>query len=104
MSVDDLRRRAEKLRTILKLIRQKREPLLVLAPGLQPTELKRVFPRATWFGEWSALLAALQARHGNGAVTVAVYRCAPLLIPSGTEERQGSCAAVRHPSRPSAQA
>ena len=31
---------------------------------------------------WPALRAALLARHGEGPVTVAVYRCAPFLIPT----------------------
>lgn len=84
----DLDRPFEKLRTVAKLIRQKQQHLMVLSPGLTPPELKALFPHAQWFGEWPTLLAALQTRHGDGAVTVAVYRCAPLLIPGGAEQTQ----------------
>jgi nickel-dependent lactate racemase len=84
----DLDRPLEKLRTMAKLIRQKQHRLIVLSPGLKPDELTAVFPHAQWFGEWPALLAALQARHGDGPLTVAVYRCAPFLIPSGAAELQ----------------
>ena len=84
----DLDRPLEKLRTMAKLIRQKQHRLIVLSPGLKPDELTAVFPHAQWFGEWPALLAALQARHGDGPLTVAVYRCAPFLIPSWAAELQ----------------
>ncbi len=82
----DLDRPFEKLRTAVKLIRQKQHQMMVLSPGLNPRDLKALFPHAQWFGEWPALRAALLARHGNEPVTVAVYRCAPLLIPSGMKQ------------------
>ena len=78
----DLDRPFEKLRTVVKLIRQKHHHLMVLSPGLKPQELNALFPHAQWFGEWSSLRDALQAQHGDRPVTVAVYRCAPFLIPS----------------------
>lgn len=78
----DLDRPFEKLRTVVKLIRQKHHHLMVLSPGLKPRELNALFPHAQWFGEWSSLRDALQAQHGDKPVTVAVYRCAPFLIPS----------------------
>lgn len=84
----DLDRPFEKLRTVAKLIRQKQHHLMVLSPGLKPQELNALFPHAQWFGEWPGLRAALQARHGDGPLTVAVYRCAPFLIPSGAAELQ----------------
>ena len=77
----DLDRPLEKLQTVAKLFRQKQHHLMVLSPGLDSGELLSLFPHARWFGEWAALKAALLARHGDGPVTVAVYRCAPFLIP-----------------------
>lgn len=82
----DLDRPFEKLRTAVQLIRQKQQQMMVFSPGLHPRDLKALFPRAQWFGEWPALRAALLARHGTGPVTVAVYRCAPFLIPSGMKQ------------------
>ena len=82
----DLDRPIEKLRTVVKLIRQKQHHLMVLSPGLKPGDLNALFPHAQWFGDWPSLRAALEARHGNRPVTVAVYRCAPFLIPSGTTQ------------------
>jgi nickel-dependent lactate racemase len=84
----DLDRPFEKAMTVAKLIRQKQHHLMVLSPGLKAKDLKGLFPHAQWFGDWPALQAALRARHGEGAVTVAVYRCAPFLIPSRTEQAQ----------------
>ena len=84
----DLDRPFEKLGTVVKLIRQKRHHLMVLSPGLDGKALQSMFPHAQRFGEWSALRAALLARHGEGPLTVAVYRCAPFLIPSASDLKQ----------------
>ena len=78
----DLDRPLEKLRTVAQLIRRKQQPLMLLSPGLKGQDLKSMFPHAQQFGDWPALRAALLARHGKGPVTVAVYRCAPFLIPT----------------------
>jgi hypothetical protein len=81
----DLDRPLEKLQTVAKLFRQKQHHLMVLSPGLDSGELLSLFPHARWYGEWPALKAALVAHHGEGPVTVAVYRCAPFLIPAGAK-------------------
>jgi nickel-dependent lactate racemase len=78
----DLDRPLEKLRTMAQLIRRKQHHLMVLSPGLKGQDLTSMFPHAQRFGDWPALRAALLARHGEGPVTVAVYRCAPFLIPT----------------------
>lgn len=85
----DLDRPLEKLRTMATLIRRKQHHLMVLSPGLKPKDLKSLFPNAQWFGDWPSLKDALLTRHGERAVTVAVYRCAPFLIP-GTMQAQGA--------------
>lgn len=100
----DLDRPFEKLRTVAKLMRQKQHHLMVLSPGLQAGDVTSLFPRARWFGDWPALKAALLARHGAGPVTVAVYRCAPFLIPAGTEQTPGVAARGTVPQRLSASA
>ncbi|MCC2640827.1 MAG: hypothetical protein K0S45_1240 [Nitrospira sp.] len=85
----DLDRPFEKVMTVAKLVRQKQHHMMVLSPGLKPRDLHGLFPNAQWFGDWPSLQAALRALHGDGPVTVAVYRCAPFLIPDGTKQAQG---------------
>ena len=84
----DLDRPFEKLGTIMKLLRQKQHHLMVLSPGLEGKDLHTMFPHAQRFGAWPALRAALVARHGEGPLTVAVYRCAPFLIPAALDLEQ----------------
>ncbi|HNM60547.1 MAG TPA: hypothetical protein PKL51_05325, partial [Nitrospira sp.] len=84
----DLDRPFEKLGTIMKLLRQKQHHLMVLSPGLEGKDLHTMFPHAQRFGAWPPLRAALVARHGEGPLTVAVYRCAPLLIPAALDLEQ----------------
>lgn len=78
----DLQRPADKLKTMAKLIREKQQPLMVLSSGLKQDDLQRVFPRARVFRRWEAVRDSLLARHGQGPIKVAVYRCAPLLLPA----------------------
>lgn len=85
----DLDRPFEKLRTVVKLLRQKQHQMMVLSPGLEAQDLKTMFPHAQRFGEWPALRAALVARHGERPLSVAIYRCAPLLVPVGTAQADG---------------
>lgn len=84
----DLDRPLEKLSTVVKLIRQKQHHLMVLSPGLDGKDLQSMFPHAQRFAEWPALRAALLARHGEGPLTVAIYRCAPFLIPAAADLKQ----------------
>ena len=84
----DLDRPLEKLGTVMKLILQKQHRLMVLSPGLDEQALKTMFPQAQRFGDWPALRAALLALHGVGPLTVAVYRCAPFLIPAAANLKQ----------------
>ncbi len=95
----DLDRPFEKLKTVVKLIRQKQHQMMVLSPGLNQRDLNTVFPHAQWFDAWPALRAALLARHGHGPVTVALYRCAPFLIPSGIQQSEDLRQKASYPER-----
>lgn len=95
----DLDRPLEKLGTVMKLIRQKQHHLMVLSPGLEGQDVKTMFPHAQRFGEWPALRAALEARHGDGPATVAVYRCAPFLVPNGMKQMEALKANSLYPAR-----
>lgn len=77
----DLRRPLEKVRNAAKLLTQGNVPVLALAPGLSDAELATVFKRASRFSEWRNLRTALEQRHSATGVKVALYRCAPLLLP-----------------------
>jgi nickel-dependent lactate racemase len=77
----DLQDPSDKLRIMMKLVQEKQQQLLVLSAGLKQEELMRVFPHARVFPEWNTLRELLLARHGLGSVKVAVYRCAPFLLP-----------------------
>jgi nickel-dependent lactate racemase len=85
----DLRYPTDKLKTMAKLIREKQQPLKVLSSGLKQDDLKRVFQHAQVLEEWAAVQASLLACHGRGPVKVAVYRCAPLLLPATADRRAG---------------
>jgi len=100
----DLRHPGDKLKTMARLIREKQQPFMVLSSGLKQDELRRVFSRALVFGKWEDLRRALIARHGRGPVKVAVYRCAPLLMPSGAKAMQEIEAKIRHQDRIAASA
>lgn len=98
----DLDRPFEKLRTVAKLLRQKQQQMMVLSPGLNPHDLQSMFPQAQWYGDGATLLTALRARHGDGPLTVALYRCAPFLIPRTMEQTQDVGASADVPPRLSA--
>lgn len=76
-----------KLQTMIHLWREKRQELLMYVPvwegaqGLTPAQLHAVFPRAKLYAAWPQLLVELQTRHLQLPVKVAVYQCAPLLLP-----------------------
>lgn len=95
----DLDRPFEKLKTVVKLIRQKQHQMMILSPGLNQRDLNTLFPHAQWFDAWPALRAALLARHGHGPVTVALYRCAPFLIPSGIQQSEDLRQKASYPER-----
>ncbi len=78
----DLRRPLEKVRNAARLLTQGNVPVLALAPGVSDAELATVFKRASRFSEWQGLRAALELRHSSAGVKVAMYRCAPLLLPT----------------------
>lgn len=88
--VADVRRPVEKVRTMVRLLRERSRPLMVLSAGLKAGDLERVLPHARVFNDWNGLQAELEARHGRKTVTVALYRCAPLLLPSVTDRERSS--------------
>lgn len=53
---------------------------LLYCPGISGDDLKAMYPAATLYRRWEDLADELVRRHGTALVSVAVYRCAPLLL------------------------
>jgi lactate racemase len=70
-----------KLGRFRSMLRERGFQVLVLSPHLKPEEVRTVFPRGRHFVKWDHLLESLKRRYPRGKVRVAVYRCAPLLLP-----------------------
>jgi len=51
---------------------------MMLCPNISDADMVKRFPVATLFRSWDELRAALEKKHGEGPVKVAVYPCAPL--------------------------
>ena len=51
---------------------------MLVAPNITSEDVAKRFAVAPHFRDWDTLLRELRARHGDGAVKVAVYPCAPL--------------------------
>jgi nickel-dependent lactate racemase len=79
----DITELAIKLGRFRSMLRERGFQVLVLSPHLKPEEVRTVFPRGRHFMKWEHLIEALMGRHPRGNVRVAVYRCAPLLLPGG---------------------
>ena len=58
----------------------------MLCPNISDADMTMRFPAATLYRTWDDLCAALEEKHGEGPVKVAVYPCAPLQyrIPAGS--------------------
>jgi nickel-dependent lactate racemase len=82
ISWHDLEAPLEKLRKFQRLYYQKSLDYLVYSPGVIEDELKQIFPNATLYRSWEPLLNDLRGKHPPQSTKVAIYRCAPLLIPS----------------------
>jgi len=77
----DLRNPLEKFHKFQRLYHQKSLDYLVYSPGVIEDELKRVFPNASLYRNWEPLLSDLCGKHPPESTKVAIYRCAPLMIP-----------------------
>jgi hypothetical protein len=60
----------------------------ILCPYISPEDLAKRFPVATLYRTWDEVLVALQRKHGDGPVKVAVYPCAPLQFARPGEDKR----------------
>jgi len=81
LRVQDVYNPVQFIKKTKKFLRKRNRALMVLSQGITPEELNPIFPHAKLYKNWEALLPELEARHRHSPVRVAVYRCAPLLIP-----------------------
>jgi len=63
--------------------KERRGELMVLSEGITSEELKSIFPEGKLYQSWDELLPEIENRFRKPPVKVAVYRCAPLLLPTG---------------------
>lgn len=70
-----------RLKSAFTLVTQKPKDVWMLSEGIRNDEFRALFPKGTIYRTWENLLADLQAKHPKLPVRVAVYRCAPFLIP-----------------------
>jgi hypothetical protein len=72
-------KQARHLVTSLTRTRSRRQlEFMLVAPNITPEDVAKRFAVAPHFRDWDTLLGELRTKHGEGAVKVAVYPCAPL--------------------------
>ena len=81
MRLKDLRDPIYKIKKIFTSYKQKKNNYMILSKGLNPTELKTVFPNGELFRTWGEILIELERLKPGATLKVAIYRCAPFLIP-----------------------
>jgi len=78
----DLGSPVEKITKLHRLYKQKSLKYWVYSTGVREEDLTPVFPNAKLYRRWELLLNELTQNHTSPSTKVAVYRCAPFLIPS----------------------
>jgi nickel-dependent lactate racemase len=71
-----------RIRAVKKILFHRTLQLLVVSSGLKESDLKKALPKAKLATGWEEALNLLIEKHGDHEpVTVAVYCCAPLMLP-----------------------
>ncbi len=78
----DLRAPVDRVKKMRRLYRQKSLDYMMVSTGVGEKELKSVFPNARLYRSWDNLLRDLVQHNKTNSTKVAVYRCAPFLIPA----------------------
>ena len=81
MRLKDLRDPIYKIKKIYINYKQKKNNYMILSKGLNLKELKTIFPNGELFRTWAEILKELERVKPGTTLKVAVYRCAPFLIP-----------------------
>jgi len=69
------------LQKLARFYKNTNRQILLLSEGISQDEITSVIPNAKVFTDWNILLNELESRHNQLPVKVAIYRCAPFLIP-----------------------
>jgi nickel-dependent lactate racemase len=69
------------LAAVYRLISRRSLPLIMVSSGLNTEQLKSVFPSGVLYPDWANARASLEQKYTSRRVKVAVYRCAPLMLP-----------------------
>ena len=86
----DLGTFAARLTAAKRLVSRKSLDVQVVSAGLTEDQLHSVFPSGRLYREWSSVRLALENAHPGSNVKAAVYRTAPLMIPSAETEQPAS--------------
>lgn len=79
----DLFTLGNRFRAVKKVFRRKQLRVLILSQGLKQNDLKKTLPKSQILPDWDAVLDLLIQKHGeNQPTTVAIYCCAPLMMPA----------------------
>jgi nickel-dependent lactate racemase len=82
----DIKSLSYRLRVAARLLRQKPLEVWMLSRGIPPQDFSTVFPRGHVHQDWQSLLLELQSRQHSFPVRVAIYQCAPFLLPDIYDE------------------
>jgi nickel-dependent lactate racemase len=77
----DLKTITQRLKAAQKLIERKSLSLVLVSNGLEQVEVKSIFPSSRVYKDWTSALDGLEDQLPCRRVKVAVYRCAPLMLP-----------------------
>jgi nickel-dependent lactate racemase len=77
----DIKSLSYRLAAAYRLISRRSLPLIMVSPGLNAEQLKSAFPSGVLYPDWSNARASLERKYSGRRVKVAVYRCAPLMLP-----------------------
>ncbi len=77
----DLPEMLTKIRRLREMVRERTWNVLVMSPHLSEEQVRAVFPGGMQCADWECVLRVLRSRHGGRRTNVAIYQCAPFLVP-----------------------
>jgi lactate racemase len=86
----ELRRLPQRFRNLRGLLARKRLEFVLVSEQLAESQLKDAYPRASVQRTWDDALNTLTRTVRTASPRVAVYRCAPLLVPGATGEHRSA--------------
>jgi len=85
----DLKTLTYRIGAAYRLLAHQKLPVMLVSPGLSEEAARSVFPSGRLYPDWGGALSDLKKSFelsGGAAPSVAIYRCAPLMIPKGESQ------------------